>query len=280
MKKLNINYLYLEVTRRCNLECAHCLGGERQNVDMSEEILDNILKDVTHIHVLDLGGGEPLLVPQVIESIIDKINIYGIKVDKIHFTTNGTILTSRVVDIIRRLQNIASLEVRLSHDKFHLLELYLKGLVKKVVENSAMFTEILGYNPKDKDFVMDSGAIARIGKAKTLTQEDLDAINKWIIPTYYHLSFERSNALNIVEMYDWEKDVVHVCGTVTISATGYLTQADKEYEEEDKGPIFGINVKDKSLLDALIQYEENYKHSLGEEKYQDYRDKIDSRYRK
>lgn len=280
MKKLNVTYMYLELTRRCTLECAHCMRGNRQNIDMSEEILDNALKDVVHIHELDLGGGEPLLVPHVIESIMNRIKTFGIRVDKISFTTNGTVLTPKVIELIKKLQEIAPLNVRLSHDKFHLLELYIKKLTERVDKNNELFTEMLGYNPKDKDFVMDDGNIHRIGKAKSLTQDDVDAINKWIKPTYYHLSLGRPNTLDVVKMYDWEKDVVQVCGSVVISATGYLTQMDREYELEDKGPIFGLHIKDKSLLDALIQYENEYRSSLGEGEYQDYREEIDSKFKK
>ena len=280
MKKLNVNYMYLEITRKCTLECAHCMRGNRQNVDMSDEILDNALKDVTHIQELDLGGGEPLLVPRVIENIINKIRTYDIKVRKISFTTNGTVLTPRIIELIRELQEIAPLNVRLSHDKFHLLEHYVKKLTDRVDKNNELFTEMLGYNPKDKDFAMDDGIISRIGKAKLLTQEELDAINKWIKPTYYHLSSESTNTLDVVKMYDWDKDVVQVCGSVVISATGYLTQMDKEYELEDKGPIFGLHIKDKSLLTALIQYEKQCRNSVGKAKYQDYQEENDSKLKK
>lgn len=280
MKKLNVNYVYLEITRRCTLECIHCMRGNRQNIDMSEEILDNALRDVTHIHELDLGGGEPLLAPQIIESIINKIRTYGIKVDRISLTTNGTILTPRIVEIIKKLQEIASLNVRLSHDKFHLLELYLKKLAERVDKNNEIFTEMLGYNPKDKEFAMDEGIICCLGRAKKLTQEDLDAINRWLQPTYYHFAPKRPNTLDVVKIYDWNKDVIQVCGSVVISATGYLTQMDKEYEFEDEGPIFGINIKDKSLLDALGLYENEYRNSLGKKKHQDYSEEINSKFKK
>ncbi len=281
MKKLDVSYMYLELTRRCTLQCAHCLRGDRQNIDMSEEILDNALKDVVHIHELDLGGGEPLLVPEKIESLINKIKRYGIRVDKISFTTNGTVLTPRVVELIKELQQIASLNVRLSHDKFHLLEIYIKKLVERVDQNTELLTEMLGYNPKDKDFAMDDGTISRIGRAKLLTQEDIDAINKWLTPTQYHISYYGGpNTLDVVRMYDWDKDIVQVCGSVVISATGFLTQLDREYELEDKGPIFRINIKDKSLLSALVQYEEKYRESLGDEEYKEYREEIDSKYNK
>lgn len=264
MKKLNVNYMYLEITRRCTLECLHCLRGNRQNMDMSEEVLDNALKNVIHIHELDLGGGEPLLASQVIESIINKIRFYGIRVDKISFTTNGTVLTPRAVELIRQLQEITSLHVRLSHDKFHLLEFYIKNLTERVNKNNKMFMEMLGYDPKKKDFAMDEGIISCIGRAKLLTHEVIDAINKWIEPTFYHLVNAGPDVIDVVKMYDWDKDIVQVCGSVVISATGYLTPMDREYEFEDEGPIFGLHIKDKSLLEALILYENEWKRSLGD----------------
>ncbi len=280
MKKLNVHYMYLEITRRCTLECAHCLRGNRQNFDISDEILDNALRDVVHIQTLDLGGGEPFLVPQVIESIINKIKIYGIKVNQIRFTTNGTVLTPTIIDILKKLHDVATLDIRISHDKFHLLEICKKKLEVDVNNNIAILTELLGYNPIDKYFVMDDGNIYEIGKAKTLTQYDLDLINKWIKPTYYHLSLGGPNTLDVVKIYDWDKDIVEVSGDVVISATGYLTQMDREYDIEDKGPIFGIHIKDKSLLEALTQYENEYKEALGEDEYQDYREEIDSKFKR
>lgn len=47
-----------------------------------------------------------------------------------------------------------------------------------------------------------------------------------------------------------------------------------------KGPIFGIHIKDKTLLEALIQYENEYRSSLGEDEYQNYREEIDSKLKK
>lgn len=265
MQKLNVNYMYLEITRRCTLECAHCMRGERQNLDMSDEIITNCLKDVIHIHELDLGGGEPLLVPQVIEKIIDIIRNNNITVDKISFTTNGTVLTPKVIEVLRSLYEIAPLNVRFSHDNFHLLEIYLKRLKEIVDRNSVIFTDFLGYNPKDKDFVIDDGAIHKLGRAKKLTQDELDALNGWIYPTYYHLTNGGPNNLDIIKLYDLDKDVIQVCGNVVVSANGYLTQMDKEYEFEDEGPIFGINVRDKSLLEAVMQYDTKYKEYSGED---------------
>lgn len=55
---------------------------------------------------MDLGGGEPLLVPNIIEKIIDIITKRGISVDKISFTTNGTVLTVKGIEVIEKLKQI------------------------------------------------------------------------------------------------------------------------------------------------------------------------------
>ena len=41
--KFDIQSLTLEVTRRCNLACEHCMRGDAQNVDMTYEMVDKIL---------------------------------------------------------------------------------------------------------------------------------------------------------------------------------------------------------------------------------------------
>ena len=64
MKKTTIisyGNLCLEITRRCNMACAHCLRGDAQNVDMSHEIIDRALENVLSIGSLTFTGGEPSL---------------------------------------------------------------------------------------------------------------------------------------------------------------------------------------------------------------------------
>ncbi len=56
-EKLKIDYLGIEVTRNCNLECAHCLRGNKENKNISGKILDNIFEGITEIGTLFLTGG-------------------------------------------------------------------------------------------------------------------------------------------------------------------------------------------------------------------------------
>ena len=47
---LPFNNLALEVTRRCNLRCKHCMRGEPQDLDMSDEVLDKVINQFSSLY--------------------------------------------------------------------------------------------------------------------------------------------------------------------------------------------------------------------------------------
>ena len=55
--------LNMELTRRCNMQCAFCARGQAQNIDMSHEVIDATLNQLNGVYInnLRLNGGEPLL---------------------------------------------------------------------------------------------------------------------------------------------------------------------------------------------------------------------------
>ena len=58
---MQVYSLILEVTRRCNMCCAHCLRGEAENIDMQKETIDKVLDLVDKIECVTFSGGEPSL---------------------------------------------------------------------------------------------------------------------------------------------------------------------------------------------------------------------------
>ena len=86
---LNLTYLTLEVTRRCNMGCAHCLRGEAENLDMTKEIVDKALEDVEFISSLTLSGGEPTLNTELIRYILDVCMEKEIVIEELFVATNG-----------------------------------------------------------------------------------------------------------------------------------------------------------------------------------------------
>ena len=89
MKKLVLSSIVVEVTRRCNMCCAHCMRGDAQNADLDVDRLRVFLKDVAAIGSITFTGGEPTL---NVQAIMDTLNIcreYGISVNSFYVVTNG-----------------------------------------------------------------------------------------------------------------------------------------------------------------------------------------------
>ncbi len=51
--------LVLEITRKCNAKCIHCLRGNAQNLTMSQEVIDAVFSKIDRVSSLTLTGGEP-----------------------------------------------------------------------------------------------------------------------------------------------------------------------------------------------------------------------------
>lgn len=126
-RKINADELMLEVTRRCNMNCAHCLRGEAQNMDMTKEIVDKVLQDVESITSLCFSGGEPSLNIPIIEYTLEYCKKHDIYVDSFFVATNGKNVT---VEFLMAMINWYAYveecggesdmcEVALSTDMFH-----------------------------------------------------------------------------------------------------------------------------------------------------------------
>ena len=100
--KTIIERLVLEVTRRCNHNCAHCMRGPKENLDMSKELIDIIINDNVSYKIINFSGGEPTLNPDVIIYTIDRIIEKHIPVRSIQMITNGLIFNPDLVDAFNR----------------------------------------------------------------------------------------------------------------------------------------------------------------------------------
>ena len=92
--------LLFEVTRRCNLKCAHCMRGDSENINLSKKHVDAFfeLNKIRYIYSLDFSGGEPTLNPNIIAYTIDKIINEKIPVSKIGLVTNGQVYSEIIAE--------------------------------------------------------------------------------------------------------------------------------------------------------------------------------------
>lgn len=91
-KKLNLNSLYLEVTRRCNMDCDHCMRGDAQNKDLDIRALRPFFQTIKSIRTIGFTGGEPSICPEKLLETLEIVKEYHIPVFAIDVTTNGKTL--------------------------------------------------------------------------------------------------------------------------------------------------------------------------------------------
>ena len=83
LKRIAIDNLVVEITRKCQLKCAHCLKGDAQNVDMSVDVIDKLLESVVSIGTLLFTGGEPTMNLQGMKYFLDVMKSKGISLNKL-----------------------------------------------------------------------------------------------------------------------------------------------------------------------------------------------------
>ncbi len=105
---MSLSRLAVEITNRCNLDCAHCLREQsEQPRDFSVGLLNKILRqarDHYGVSSITLTGGEPLMHPQL-EQVLEAIVAHDFKFSMV---TNGTLALKRMA-LFRRPEIKASI---------------------------------------------------------------------------------------------------------------------------------------------------------------------------
>lgn len=91
--KLEFFELCVEITRRCNMNCAHCLRGDAENLDMPFEKLKSLLDVTDYIDSLVFTGGEPALNVSFMRKTLEYVKEKEIPVTGLFIATNGKEVT-------------------------------------------------------------------------------------------------------------------------------------------------------------------------------------------
>lgn len=106
--QLPYDTMLFEMTRRCNLKCQHCFRGNAENIDMSKEIIDRVIPQISSVMHINLTGGEPFLAPDMIDYLADKLIENKVKFTSFGVVTNGTILGENGIKAVQSINKIAA----------------------------------------------------------------------------------------------------------------------------------------------------------------------------
>jgi hypothetical protein len=124
---MDLDCLVVEVTRRCNMICGHCLRGERENKTMSETHLYDFLSQMNrgYISSLTFSGGEPTLPSgmKVIRKFMEICSRFNIDVGSFYMVTNAKVWRPELPELIQSLYNFCTDNevsgVDISTDTYH-----------------------------------------------------------------------------------------------------------------------------------------------------------------
>ena len=227
MHTIDYDSLCIEVTRRCNMQCEHCLRGNAQNIDIDTQYIDRMLESASSIGELTFTGGEPTLNVPAMQYTLDYCKNHHIPIYGAFMATNGKYLTDDffkfAVDLYAYVydcngccmqEEYSQCCIALSQDMFH---------DEISSENYAKLHSLKAYSDiKNTDFTQ-TPLIAR-GRAENFTA--LRTVN----PIAYEPKYEKLNG-----------DRIQVEGTILLSSKGdIITDCDYDYKNEKRYRIGNV----------------------------------------
>lgn len=251
--KYSLGNLTIEVTRKCNINCKHCMRGDAQNIQITEEIIDQVFdsNNIVSIDNLLFSGGEPTLNEDIIVYIIDKIIESNMDVRKVSIVTNGAFYSERIVEAFKKFNNyrnervIREIKEKYQEDDFSVRKLIfensnghvviafsndqfhgdMRDVINEYYNNASEFKYVFKGNIKDEN-------LYKTGRSNE---------GKEFVYSIEPLRYYESN------------DEYFIADYIYVTALGYYeSNGNGSYVDMDKlnmGSVF-----EKSVEDILIQY--------------------------
>lgn len=123
---MRVESLVLEVTRRCNMCCEHCLRGDAQELNMTREIVDRVLDNIDEINQVTFTGGEPTLNLPIIEYFFERAEKLGKMPKSFYVATNGKLNQEHLATLLLKqypkMEEKEMCGVGLSIDIYHMAQ--------------------------------------------------------------------------------------------------------------------------------------------------------------
>ncbi len=110
--RLPYRVISLEITRKCNMQCAHCMRGLAQEKIMGRQVINRFLDEIGTVQHLLLTGGEICLAPGTIKYLVDEIIRHKSRILTFSFVTNGSICNKDIIHNFNRLAHYIANEFK------------------------------------------------------------------------------------------------------------------------------------------------------------------------
>lgn len=205
--------LGIEVTRRCNMCCAHCIRGDAEQKDIEYRYIDALITDIEYISSLLITGGEPSLNPRAIQYIADVVRARDIFIGGAVLITNGKFVSDEFITACASLFSLATEDERnylaISSDVFH------EDVSREKRQKLSVFK---AYHPNGHHNDWNRIPLADLGRARELT-------------TYQKTEASKSDELWYE--YDPKKEVIRFTDTIVTMTVNDDILSECDYDFKD-----------------------------------------------
>lgn len=118
--------LIIEVTRKCNMKCRHCLRGGAQSVNIDLKHITTLLQQTDEIYQVTFTGGEPSLNVEALKHFIKEAKRNNVYVGSFYIATNGKRVTldflSACLELYALCEDKEMCSLQVSNDMYHMEE--------------------------------------------------------------------------------------------------------------------------------------------------------------
>lgn len=170
--KFEIQELVIEVTRKCNMKCAHCLRGKAENLNIDYSYIDKLLENISYISEVTFTGGEPSMNVGAMEYFLKKVSEMDIPVSSFFIATNAKKITKRFIDFLSNMfmycyENSGDEALEMSGiapsvDQFHTKDTVIQDNINRL----RMFSFFKDFKMNDHTILIDEGRAKNLSSYK------------------------------------------------------------------------------------------------------------------
>lgn len=231
----------IELSRRCNLDCSHCMKGNSENLSISINLLNKFFDEVKSANILVISGGEPFMCYEEIKSLIEIIKNKKVLVPKVVIVTNGTIYDERIYKLLE--ENFEEIGINISIDNYHLESITRKYDTERESNNPRL-------HPVNLDDIITNLELHK----KSIYFGSIYGEHKYLIDTGRAVNLDKPkkpfDALGYFYT-DCVKDFIIAGPQIYLDSLGYITDGNSEYASREQ--ISLGNIKENTVSELLLR---------------------------
>lgn len=259
-EKYSVCTLDLELTRKCNLKCLHCMKGEAQEIDMEYRYIDSIFEQINVVYKLSLAGGEITLALDKMRYVLESCKRHDVYIEKLYLVTNGIIMSEEFLniwdDFLSYVQLPKESRIVISSDKYHRMSSGMSNnefkkhcsFYRRGKKNVVLLQDVAS-NPRN---IYRVGRLEKNPISKISDSEFIEKYKAWYMGSSYR------KGKRAIKHYG-----KHIC-VLNVTALGNVLIDDIiSYIDEDNEYFYNGNIEEGISIILQRQKEDPYLNSVG-----------------